>query len=126
MLTTSTMLDYLFSLQSKQKSIGITKTQQIWTWRKEEENRQVAVLPHCKVFRREIRRYFFDKTDKPMDRDDHMMENLYRLCYHDSFNYRPQESGPASKISFKPEEYDLDDFGETDLFDEEITAANWK
>lgn len=37
------------------------------------------VVPTVKRFLREISRYNFDKENKPVDKDDHMMENMYRI-----------------------------------------------
>lgn len=47
--------------------------------------------PHLNETLWEIQRYAYDKTNKPKDADDHMMENLYRLML-DNPIYIPQES----------------------------------
>jgi len=38
-------------------------------------------------FLREISNYCFDKENKPMDKDDHMMECLYRTVVHNDLAY---------------------------------------
>lgn len=65
-------------------------------------NRKVYVLEHCRVFRHEILRWYFNKDDKPMDKDDHIMECFGRLLAHDNFRYhRPYESSPVlSKVNY--------------------------
>jgi hypothetical protein len=40
---------------------------------------RVYVNPHLDRFLFEIYRFCYDKENKPSDKDDHMMENLYRL-----------------------------------------------
>jgi hypothetical protein len=52
-----------------------------------QRDRKVYVLSHCRVFLSEIERWYFDKDDKPVDKDDHMMENFGRLLAHDNFKY---------------------------------------
>jgi predicted RNA-binding protein YlxR (DUF448 family) len=69
---------------SKEKTGGIIQTQEIW-----KPGRSVYVFPKCVNFIREIKSYFFDKENKAIDKDDHMMENLYRLVVHDNLQYYP-------------------------------------
>jgi hypothetical protein len=71
---------------SKDKTSGIMQTQQIFA---PSYTRKVWVMPHCSRFRKEIKSYFFDRENKPVDKDDHMMENLYRLVVHDNLTYYP-------------------------------------
>ena len=37
----------------------------------------------------EISRYCYDKENKPVDRDDHMMENMYRMFITPPFWFDP-------------------------------------
>jgi len=41
------------------------------------------VAPNLNRFLFEINRYCYDRENKPIDKDDHMMENLYRLLIND-------------------------------------------
>ena len=41
------------------------------------------VAPNLQRFLFEINRYCYDKENKPVDKDDHMMENMYRLFIND-------------------------------------------
>ena len=42
-----------------------------------------------KVFQKEISKYFYDKDDKPVDKDDHIMEALYRTVIYDELKWYP-------------------------------------
>lgn len=77
-------------------------------------NKPVRFMAHLKNFRREIDRYMWDpkKPNKPIDKDDHMMENFYRMCfngfsYRDPFpaqlhpdTFRTQQFGPLPNYTF--------------------------
>lgn len=41
----------------------------------------------CHVTRKELSSWYFDKENKPKDKDDHMMENLGRLVMHEGLTY---------------------------------------
>jgi hypothetical protein len=71
---------------SKDKTSGIMQTQQIFA---PSYPRKVWLMPHCTRFQREIKSYFFDRENKPVDKDDHMMENLYRTVVHNNLTYYP-------------------------------------
>lgn len=47
------------------------------------------VSPNLQRFHYEINRYCYDKENKPIDKDDHMMENMYRLFINDPVWYNP-------------------------------------
>lgn len=70
---------------SKDKHDGIISAQQVW------KDRRIHVMPHMTNFIREIKRYFFDRENKPVDKNDHMMENFYRLNAHNNFQYIPAD-----------------------------------
>ena len=60
---------------SKAKEFGILHARGQWA-----RKNYIRVAPTCTYFIWEISRYCFDpKNNKPVDRDDHMMENMYRL-----------------------------------------------
>lgn len=85
------------SKASKQKAVGIIETNQIWD---KTYHKKVRVLSHCRHFLKEIRNYFFDKDDKPVDKDDHFMECLYRSVLHNHFAYYPEYVPTAVGQSF--------------------------
>ena len=68
---------------TKAKTAGIMETRDHFRHPK----MKVHVMEHMKRFRHEIRHYHFDKENKPVDKDDHMMECMYRLVMHDSLHY---------------------------------------
>lgn len=49
-----------------------------------------TILTSCPVFIKEIKRWTFDKDDKPRDKDDHMLENFGRLLFYNNFSYVPK------------------------------------
>lgn len=65
---------------SKDKTNGIIQTQQIWS---PGFGRSIWVMSHCTQFIKEIKAYFFDRENKPVDKNDHMMECMYRLVMDD-------------------------------------------
>jgi hypothetical protein len=86
---------------SKGKTEGIIRTQEIW---KKNAPRKTIVMPHCTNFLREIQGYVFDKENKPVDKNDHFMECLYRTVVHDNLNYQP-----VYKPTRDNREFNLDD-----------------
>lgn len=48
----------------------------------------------------EFRRYHYDKENKPVDKNDHLMECFYRLVVHDGFNYYGPPDMRPQGISF--------------------------
>lgn len=59
---------------SKAKSFGILSMRRLWS-----RTAAVFVNPALKRFLWEINRYCYDKENKPIDKDDHIMEAMYRL-----------------------------------------------
>lgn len=53
-----------------------------------QKDRPVYVLGHLKWFLFEVQSWYFDKDNKPIDKDDHMMENFGRLLSFDNLVYR--------------------------------------
>lgn len=82
---------------SKEKTTGIMQTQELW------KARTIYVMPHMKRFLKEIKSYFFDRENKPVDKDDHMMECLYRLYVHDLFRWYPPINKNAPPVRVKDE-----------------------
>ena len=70
---------------SKDKSNGIMQTQEIWS---PTRKTNVYVMPHMTTFLKEIKSYFFDRENKPVDKNDHIMECLYRTVVHDNLTFR--------------------------------------
>lgn len=68
---------------SKEKSYGIINMQNILAKRVPTPDGRsrpaVFFAPSVRQTLREISRYCFDKENKPVDKDDHFMENMYRL-----------------------------------------------
>lgn len=62
---------------SKGKTHGILKMMG------EFNKHDLFVSPNLQRFHFEINRYCYDKENKPVDKDDHMMENMYRLFIND-------------------------------------------
>lgn len=59
-------------------------------------DRYFKVLDHCRVLLREIQMWYFNRDDKPIDANDHLIECLVRLLAHDNFKYRkPYLLSPA-------------------------------
>ena len=56
------------------------------------------IMDHCTVLLNEIQLWYFDKDDKPVDKNDHCIECLVRLRAHDNFTYRR----PYSAIPTNP------------------------
>jgi hypothetical protein len=89
---------------SKSKTTGIIQTNDLFA-----SDRKVFVLDHLKNFRREIKKYFYDRENKPIDKDDHMMECLYRIVVHDGLTWHSDTS------SEKPIVYAKNEFNEIDF-----------
>jgi len=81
-----TLLEHGLDVQraSKERKFGTIQTQEIF---KLGYKKKVFVLGHMTNFLREISNYCFDKENKPMDKDDHMMECLYRTVVHNDLAY---------------------------------------
>lgn len=73
------------------------------------------VSPMCRTFLWEIGRYAWDDkngvpTNKPVDKDDHMMENFYRLCLRGLEYYEPDKmSSPVDDEAISGD-LSMDDF----------------
>lgn len=70
---------------SKQKDMAIMLTQQLFKQR----TRSVRVHKKCVSLRRELIHHYFDKDNKPVDKDDHLIECLRRLVIHEGLQFYP-------------------------------------
>lgn len=68
---------------SKGKTAGIIETRDHF----QEDDLKVHVMEHMTRFRYEIKLYTYGKENKPVDKDDHIMECMYRLVVHDGLRY---------------------------------------
>jgi hypothetical protein len=75
---------------SKAKTFGILKMQ--GEFRKEGS---IYINPQCQRFLWELNRYAFDKENKPADKDDHLMECMYRIFINDPQWYDEQSDNTA-------------------------------
>lgn len=90
----------------KDLAYGILKTEEKWRERDAHGNPTLYVHESCEEFLYEIDRYCWDqKKEKPVDFQDHMMENLYRAVLtgftyadgeHRSISYKPQSISSSS------------------------------
>lgn len=79
---------------SKSKEFGILQTR-----RHLARDNNVYVNPNLKRFMFEINRYCYDKENKPIDKDDHMMEAMYRLFINEPIWFPESSSaGPVEDI----------------------------
>lgn len=81
---------------SKEKSSGIILVNDLLG-----SQRQLWVAPHLSRFRKEIKSWHYDRENKPIDEDDHMMENFRRLVQHDKLTYR-EPPRPEKQVSSQP------------------------
>jgi len=72
---------------SKEKTHGIIQTQEMFGRTGHQGENLVFVHENCGRFRFEIKNYVYDKENKAVDKDDHLMECMYRLVCHDGLTY---------------------------------------
>lgn len=68
---------------SKQKDMAIMQLQQLFKQRL----RKVRIHKRCVQLRKELKLNYFDKDNKPVDKDDHLIECFRRLVIHDQLKY---------------------------------------
>jgi len=73
---------------SKSKSHGILKMQGLFR----KDPTCIFVAPNLQRFLFEINRYCYDKENKPIDKDDHLMECMYRTFVNDPQWYNPDNA----------------------------------
>lgn len=79
---------------SKAKAHGILTTQAVLG----ADPQQLWINPELRRFLFEIHRYCYDKENKPIDKDDHMMENTYRMLLDEAYWVDPDRGGSSSPI----------------------------
>lgn len=81
---------------SKRKEDAIMLLQQLFKQRK----RNLRIHARCKRLRWELVNHYFDKDNKPEDKNDHMLECFRRLVIHDGLQYYPAyHSGKAMQFT---------------------------
>lgn len=69
---------------SKSKTTGI---QEMNSWFANGGDKRVYVHKSLTHFIGEVTKYYYTKENVPVDKNDHIMECMYRLCVHDNFRY---------------------------------------
>jgi len=103
---------------SKDKKMGTILTNDIIMSAAKKRGKNFYVLSHCRFFLNEIRKYSYNENGDPVDRDDHMMENLRRLASVNQFKFR-------DSVIYDPKinRYTLSDYGT--LMDTEIKEFDY-
>lgn len=83
---------------SKRKEDAIMLLQQLFKQRK----RNLRIHARCKRLRWELINHYFDKENKPEDKNDHILECFRRLVIHDNLTYYPAYH-TASPLQFTTE-----------------------
>jgi hypothetical protein len=81
---------------SKRKEDAILLLQQFLKQR----TRPVRIHKRCTQLRKEFINHFFDKDNKPEDKNDHVIECFRRLVLHDNLIYYPESFSAASGKQF--------------------------
>lgn len=92
---------------SKAKTQGILEMNE---WFAGARSKRIFVTSACTNLLREIRKYHYDKENKPVDANDHIMECMYRLCAKDGFQYYGQDSSVSAGHPIDDENADLTEF----------------
>jgi hypothetical protein len=97
---------------SKAKAYGILNTQKVLS----SVPQTLYVSPELRRFLFEIHRYCYDKENKPIDADDHMMENMYRMLLDEATWFDPDKApaGPTDDLVIAPNSPDPFEFGQSD------------
>lgn len=72
-------------------------------------NDNVYVSPNLTRFLFEINRYCYDKENKPIDKDDHMMECMYRIFIQEPrwYDFKSDANGPVDDETFTSRDLQL-------------------
>lgn len=76
---------------SKDKTHGILKMEQLFR-----KDNFLHVSPNLKRWLYEVTHYMYDKENKPRDKDDHLMECMYRMFINEPVYFNPFENAPLS------------------------------
>lgn len=82
---------------SKAKTFGILNMQQVL----KANPQQLFISPHLSRWLYEISRYCYTDDNVPIDENDHMMENSYRMLLDEPFWFDP-DAGSSGPIAEKP------------------------
>lgn len=103
----------LMDKSSKAKDFGILRVRQHLRLQD-----KIYVNPELRQFLYEMNRYVYAKDNRPVDKDDHFMENMYRLLINDLYHINPEDSGePIEDREFVDSLYDNPDY---DMFDSDL------
>ena len=69
---------------SKSRAAAILETNE---WFLGKKDKKISVMKHCTRFLTEVAEWYYDKDDKPVDKDDHFMENIGRLVLFNDFRF---------------------------------------
>jgi hypothetical protein len=98
---------------SKAKEYGILKMSQEFSKRD-----NIYVSPNLPRFHFEINRFIYDKENRPIDKDDHLMECMYRTFINDPIWFDPQT------VSFPVTDQVIDhadlDLADVDIGEDEV------
>lgn len=85
---------------SKAKTAGI---QEMNSWLANGHDKKIYFHSSLTTAIWEISKYHYTKDNTPVDKNDHLMECMYRLCVHDNFRYhgRPDNRPRGVEISDK-------------------------
>lgn len=96
---------------SKDKTYGILHMQGEF-----QRDDNVYVSPNLSRFLFEINRYCYDKENKPVDKDDHMMECMYRIFINEPRWYdRKADVAPVDDETFAQRDLSLQDIELSDV-----------
>lgn len=101
--------DLYFDMGSKDMMGGISKVREHLNLRTPTGMPRIWFSPECYETLREIQRYCYNpKTQKPIDKDDHMLENLRRILLHGvEYVAPPSDVVPKSKPFVVKDNVDL-------------------
>lgn len=90
---------------SKDKSNGILNMRSVF-----KADRGIRLVPTLRRTLWELSRYCYDKENKPVDRDDHMMENMYRMFITPPFWFNPDTAAgfPIGDMEIAARNFALD------------------
>lgn len=97
---------------SKAKTTGIMEMNE---WFAGTKGKKVYVLKNCTHFLNEIRKYHYDQDNKPVDKNDHIMECMYRLAMKDNFRYYGVDDSKPGNVRFNIDDVDLTEFNSETL-----------
>jgi len=114
-ITGSSLAELYFQLGLYVEKASKSKTHGILKMQGEFQKDDIFVSPNLTRFLYEINRYCYDKENKPIDKDDHLMECMYRIFINDPIWFDPDSSSmPISAESITKTELNLPDYSTLD------------